>query len=176
MNVPDVCVVIIFSLSGVTLKTTELHSAIKQPKALIMGFVLILFVTPLLGLAFMQLSGHMEFEEFVIGLATFTVVPTTVSAAVVIVGLVHGNAGLSLVLSAGTNIVGVFTVPFMLRFVIGAGDDMKQWNLLIKLCLTILVPVVGGKLLSMWAPIAALAKRHSLAIKLASSFFLVVIP
>ena len=176
MNVSDVCVVIIFSLAGITLKTSELRNAVKYPKALIIGLVLILFVTPLLGFAYMGLSGHLEYEEFVIGLATFAVVPTTISSAVVIVGLVNGNSGLSLVLSVVTNIIGVITVPFILRLVIGAGGGMKPWDLLSKLCLTILVPVVGGKLISLWPPIAALAKRFALAIKLASSFFLVVIP
>lgn len=177
MDIPNLCVVAIFLLAGVKLKTSELHNAVKFPKALIIGCVLILFITPVLGFVFLPLRGAMEFDEFVTGLAMFAVLPTTISSGVVCTGLCKGNVGLSLVLSVSTNILGVLTVPFMLTLVLGAnGADMKPWDLLGKLCLTILVPVIIGKVASLLGVVAALAKKFDTTIKLLSSFFLILIP
>jgi solute carrier family 10 (sodium/bile acid cotransporter), member 7 len=177
LDVANWCVVLIFLLAGIKLKTAELRNAVKFPKALIVGVILILFITPLFGFIFLALDGAMEYPEFVTGLTMFAVLPTTISSGVVITGLAKGNVGLSLVLSVSTNILGVLTVPFMLAFVLGAdGSEMKPWELLGKLCLTILVPVVIGKALSFIGIVAALSKRFDVTIKLLSSFFLVVIP
>ena len=176
IDLPNTYIVLVFFTSGISLKTTELRNAVTFPKALLLGLTLILFITPLLGLAYMQLSGSLPYQEFVIGLATFAVMPTTVAASVVIVGLAKGNTGLALVLSVATNIIGVVTVPFILKFVIGAGDDMKPFKLLLQLFCTILVPVLCGKLASFWPPVLAFAQRFATEIKLFTSFFLAVIP
>jgi solute carrier family 10 (sodium/bile acid cotransporter), member 7 len=176
-DVPNTCVSLIFFFAGLKLKTEELRNAVKFPKALLIGVILILFVTPLFGFIFLALDGAMEYPEFVTGLTMFAVLPTTISSGVVITGLAKGNVGLSLVLSVSTNIIGVLTVPFMLAFVLGAdGSEMKPWELLGKLCLTILVPVVIGKSLSFLRVVAMLSKRFDVTIKLLSSFFLIVIP
>lgn len=176
-NVSNACVVLIFLLAGLKLKTAELRNAVKFPRPLLIGIVLILIVTPMLGFAYMGLSGLMEFEEFVIGLAMFAVMPTTISSGVVLTTLAKGNVGLSLILSVATNIMGVVTVPFLLTLVVGAGgDSIQPLDLLGKLCLTILVPVIIGKLMSFIPVVAALSKRFDVSCKLASSFFLIVIP
>lgn len=63
--VETACIVIIFVISGLALKTEEIAFAIKHPGPLIYGLVAILGVTPCLGFVTIRLPLHPT--EFVIG-------------------------------------------------------------------------------------------------------------
>ncbi len=63
--VETVCIVIIFLISGLALKTEEILFAIKHPGPLIYGLVAILGVTPCL--AFVTIRLPLQPAEFVIG-------------------------------------------------------------------------------------------------------------
>ena len=63
--VETICIIVIFVISGLVLKTEELLAAIKHPLPLLYGLVAILGVTPMLGFA----TIHIPFQprEFAIG-------------------------------------------------------------------------------------------------------------
>jgi len=63
--VETACIVIIFIISGLVLKTEEILFAIKHPLPLIYGLVAILGVTPCLAFATIRLP--LQPPEFVIG-------------------------------------------------------------------------------------------------------------
>lgn len=63
--VETVCIVIIFLISGLALKTEEILFAIKHPGPLIYGLIAILGVTPCLGFVTIRLP--LQPAEFVIG-------------------------------------------------------------------------------------------------------------
>ena len=81
------------------------------------------------------------------GLALFAVVPTTLGVGVALVTASKGNQALALLLTVGTNLLGILTVPFMLRAVLsGSGNvSVQPADLVIKLLYTVLVPTIVGK-------------------------------
>ena len=65
--VETICIIVIFVISGLVLKTEELLAAIKHPLPLLYGLVAILGITPMLGFA----TIHIPFQprEFAIGMS-----------------------------------------------------------------------------------------------------------
>ena len=151
-----VCIVVIFFISGLTLKTEDIKNALGAHVALAYGIVTILVVTPMLGFAIVQIP--FEPVQFRYGLALFACVPTTLTSGVTLVTSAAGNGALALMLTVTTNVLGVFTVPFILNAVLnsapgadsgaGAGDaEMAEAasSLLLKLVISIIVPMAAGK-------------------------------
>jgi sodium/bile acid cotransporter 7 len=175
VRVSQVCIVLIFLISGLKLKTAEMMKAIRTPKVVLLGIVSIMGVTPMLGWALVNLK--LQYEEFTTGLTMFAIVPTTISSAVVITGIVKGSVALSLLLSIVTNLLGVITIPFLLSWVLGSGDiRLDAAGMLWKLCLTILLPLGVGKAASYQAAVKRFSTTFDLPLKMASSFFLCMIP
>lgn len=146
------CIVVIFFISGLTLKTADIQSALKAGRGLAYGIFSILGLTPMMGFLMVQIP--FEPVQFRYGLALFCCVPTTLTSGVTLVAGALGNSALALMLTVLTNTVGVFTVPFILNAVLesapgggGAGGekgDMVETaaKLLIKLIFSIIVPMV----------------------------------
>jgi sodium/bile acid cotransporter 7 len=153
-----ICIVVIFFISGVTLKTADIKNALSARAALVYGIVTILVVTPMLGFAIVQIP--FEPPQFRYGLALFACVPTTLTSGVTLVTSAMGNGALALMLTVTTNILGVFTVPFILNAVLtsapGGNDSGEAENsnamvdaaaaLLLKLVISIIIPMAVGKL------------------------------
>lgn len=86
---------------------------------------------------------------------------------------------LALLLTTSTNLLAVATVPFStsLLFSSAAGGlRLDPVPMLVKLLLTILLPLAVGKAAQLWPPVAPAVARHRTATKLAASFLLVLVP
>jgi solute carrier family 10 (sodium/bile acid cotransporter), member 7 len=166
----------LFICSGLRLQTKEVMGAFKAPKALVLGAVVILGLTPLLALLLVKVP--LAVQEFSSGLAVFSVVPTTMASGVVLTCQAHGNVALAMLLAVGTNLLGVFTAPYWLKLVLPTSGDksLDATALLVKLLLTILLPTFVGKLLQQWKPADDFAKRHKVGMKVTSSVLLCIIP
>ena len=153
-----VCIVVIFFISGLTLKTEDIKNALGAHVALGYGIITILVVTPMLGFAIVQIP--FEPVQFRYGLALFACVPTTLTSGVTLVTSASGNGALALMLTVTTNVLGVFTVPFILNAVLnsapetpdssaGSGGDAQMAeaasDLLLKLVVSIIAPMAAGK-------------------------------
>lgn len=150
-----ICIVIIFFISGLTLKTADIKNALGAHAALAYGIVTILLVTPMFGFALVQIP--FEPVQFRYGLALFSCVPTTLTSGVTLVTGALGNGALALMLTVTTNVLGVFTVPFILNAVLmsapgggGDGADSSEMyataaKLLLKLVISIIIPMAVGK-------------------------------
>ena len=150
------CIVVIFFISGLTLKTADIKNALSQRLGLAYGIATILVVTPMFGFALVQIP--FEPVQFRYGLALFSCVPTTLTSGVTLVTGALGNGALALMLTVTTNVLGVFTVPFILNAVLmsapGGPDDGADRSdmydtaakLLLKLVVSIIVPMGVGKL------------------------------
>eukprot|EP00746_Dinoflagellata_sp_MGD_P049463 gnl/MRDRNA2_/MRDRNA2_223298_c0_seq1.p1 gnl/MRDRNA2_/MRDRNA2_223298_c0~~gnl/MRDRNA2_/MRDRNA2_223298_c0_seq1.p1 ORF type:complete len:244 (+),score=25.21 gnl/MRDRNA2_/MRDRNA2_223298_c0_seq1:47-733(+) len=88
----------------------------------------------------------------------------------------NGNVTLALLLTAGTNILGVFTIPFMIKLYLSSSTDieMNPVPMLIKLCMTILVPLAIGKALQS-TPLGPFRLNYKKAFGNLSSTCLVVV-
>ena len=145
--------------------------------AYIYGFLSILLFSPLLSLAMARMP--LSPPEFAHGLALFMAMPTTVSSGVLMTGEARGNVALSVFFSAGTNIIGVVTVPFFLSGIFQGVDSGSVFNpltLLWQLTVSILVPLAVGKALRWFVRVVDFVKRWKLQLKLLSSFLLIMVP
>ncbi|CAN0425580.1 unnamed protein product, partial [Ascophyllum nodosum] len=80
-------------------------------------------------------------------------------------------------LTVTTNLLGVVTVPFFVEAVVNAGGaEIDSVALLIKLIITVLVPLVIGKVFRDTVPgTKAWVKRWKLYLSLTSTFMIVMI-
>ncbi|CAD7701282.1 unnamed protein product [Ostreobium quekettii] len=166
----------IFVISGLTLDTQDIITAITAFRSLAYGLIAILIITPTLGFGIVKLP--FEPEEFAPGLAIFAAVPTTLSSGVSMVNQARGNTALALMLTIGSNLAGVATVPFTIDLIIAHGGnvDIDTLALLVKLLLTILLPVIVGKGLRELVPwLRRLAKEHKPLLSIVSNGSLVLI-
>ncbi|CAM9580437.1 unnamed protein product [Hapterophycus canaliculatus] len=176
--VQTINVVIIFIISGLKLKTDDIKEALSKEGRLgyIYGIVAILGITGCIG--FVAAEIPFDVKEFSYGLAVFCVVPTTLSSGVTLVMNAGGNDALALLLTVTTNLLGVVTVPFFVKGVIKAGDDasINAVDLLVKLIITVLIPLVVGKMIREIAPGAkAWTKKHRVPLGLTSSAMLIMV-
>lgn len=166
----------IFVISGLTLKTEDIVKAMKAPLPLLYGCVAILLITPMLAFAATEIP--FDVEAFATGLAIFCLVPTTLSSGITLVGQAYGNAALALMLTVATNLLGVVTVPFLLKVVVStAGNvDLDAVGLLINLLLTLLLPLAVGKLLQdLVPPVKRFVRKHKVAFGLVNNGSLIII-
>lgn len=186
--IQTVCVVIIFVISGATLKTEEIAQALTTGRGgLAYGLVAILGLTPLLG--FIHVYVPYKPVEFRYGLALFSCVPTTLTSGVTLVRNAKGNVALALMLTVCTNLLGVFTVPFYFNAVVSSGPGdldtgsgvssgmaTQAIKLLVKLLFTILVPIVCGKLAREMSPaIASAATKYKAELTLVNNSCLITV-
>ena len=118
------------------------------PQSLVFPIISILGITGLYG--FIMIRVPLTPDEFRIGAALFCVVPTTLTMGVTLVTQGNGNSALALLLTAGTNILGVGTTPFLFQAILntatsGAKSTLNPIQLLIKLVTVVLGPCLIGK-------------------------------
>lgn len=90
----------------------------------------------------------------------------------------YGNSALALLLCVGSNTIGIFTVPYLLRVILSStsGVNLDAVALLTKLVITILVPLVIGKVLLELIPaVQRFVKEHKTLMKLLNNGSLVSI-
>jgi sodium/bile acid cotransporter 7 len=169
-----IAVTIIFICSGLTLRTEEIRKALSAWRATLWGDVSILLITPVLG-AWLAYQLPLE-QPFQLGLALFCCMPTTLSSGLALTVQARGNVAQALLLTVSTNLLGIFTVPFVLTLLLGTIGDIQlsAYTLLGKLCLTILLPLAIGKYLQRF--ISSWVQANKANITLASNAALISIP
>jgi len=149
------CVIVIFFVNGYQTELKELPRGSAFVYTLIVTAILSLVVSPFLGLLtanMLQLSLGLT-----LGLLVKSVVPSTLSTCIVMTKLAGGRGSWALMMTVIINILGVFSIPFMLD--ITASDNINfvidPLELLQKLVLLVLCPFVLGyfaKRLSLFSP------------------------
>ena len=185
--VSQLCVCVIFVLSGLKLQFAEVKEGLRCWPGAVYGTVSILLLTPLagFGLVFVPL----EPPDLSLGLALFALMPMTLTSGVILTKQAEGNTPLALLFTVATNFIAVFTLPATVPLLVdtlqqqGQHDSSKKdinvsingTQMLLNLTYSILIPLIVGKLLSLWRPVLAFANGHSRLMKHASAFFLIVI-
>ena len=170
-------IVTIFLVSGLKLETSEIKSAFSNWKSLVLGLVLILVITPILAVPLKELP--YSTAEFATGFAFFALMPSTISSGVVLTSQAGGNTATALFLSVGSNIISVGTVPLSLSLLLVDADSSDNVpTLLWKLAVTILLPLIVGKILRHIKPLKLgyYADKHKKALKVISNIMIIIIP
>ncbi|KAF3431787.1 hypothetical protein FNV43_RR26523 [Rhamnella rubrinervis] len=135
----------IFIISGLTLRSGDISAAAEAWPVGISGLVSILFFTPFFSRIILQLQ--LQPQEFVIGLAIFCCMPTTLSSGVALTQLAGGNSALALAMTVFSNLLGILIVPFSIsKFVAnGVGASVPAKQLFKSLVVSLLIPLILGK-------------------------------
>ncbi|CEM04029.1 unnamed protein product [Vitrella brassicaformis CCMP3155] len=182
--VSRICVCIIFVLSGLKLQFAEVKEGLKCWQGALYGVFSIIVITPLAGFALVFVP--LVPMELSLGLALFALMPMTLTSGVILTKQAEGNQPLALLFTVVTNFLAIFTLPVSVPLLVdvsqGGAEEGESITvridgvqMLLNLTYSILVPLVVGKLLSLWKPILAFANRHKKLMKHSSAFFLIVI-
>ena len=172
----------IFVCSGLGLRWQEARSASQAPGALAFGLLSILVFTPLLALPVLRLP----IEPFALpaGLAVFLSMPTTLSSGIALTQAAGGNTAFAVLLTLGSNFVGVLTVPFALALAFGSGAaagapgiSIPPGPMFCSLLVTVLLPVAAAAALRAAVPaIARAVDARRRALGILSSCLLISVP
>jgi len=144
-NILPIAIFMAFLITGVTLDTSSFRTQLLQLKAPLAAMVSSLGFIPLIS---WLLAGLVFPLEYVVGVCIITTAPVTVVSGTVMTALGRGNISLSLFICVLGNFMGIFTIPFSLKLLIGGEGnvDLPALNMLSSLVITVLVPVVLGNL------------------------------
>ena len=172
---PSLMVVLIFIISGLKLKSDDVAAVLRARAAIGWGLLAILVVSPVLSVLPLRLT--FVARELRIGLTVFCTMPTTLSSGVALVSQGGGNAALALLLTVLTNLIAVFSVPFVLGLVLDAADvTLSPLPMLAKLVCLILAPLIVGKVgRERSAKFAAFGARRKAEVNRANSVALMAI-
>lgn len=113
-RISTVNVSLIFFLAGVQLKTSDIRSAANSKLQLGLGILMILVVTS--GCCYLIIPNLPLERDFCIGMGIMAMMPTSLTACVLITDQAKGNVALTLSLSVLTNILGILLIPVKLSW------------------------------------------------------------
>jgi len=150
-------VFVIFLVSGYQTSGNGLTLDRKLFILLIIASCISLLLAPLLGVLTSKALGLSL--PLAMGLIIISTVPPTISSGVVITEVSRGNTVLALFLTITMNIIGIFTMPFVLDLSlrVTGSIDIDQTALLLKMLFFVLLPFVIGK------TIRGLSKKESVS-------------
>ncbi len=155
-----ILILLIFLVTGYGMDRDRFRFKKKLFVTLVAVVLVNLIVAPLVGLAVLR-SFHFA-SPLALGLAAFACVPTTLSSAIVITRTAGGNPFLAVTMVTFLNLVGVFTIPLTLGWLLTTGGiELDQWAMFQKIFLMVVVPMgigIGIRRLFNGRPVWAL--RH----------------
>lgn len=139
-------VVVIFLVNGYQTDLKALPRGRSILFAAAIGFVISLLISPFIGLA--AVSTLPLPVGAAIGIVVMATVPPTLSSGIVMTGIAGGNVVKALFLTVVLNLIGVFTIPYMLHLTLGGAGvvDISPLPMLRQLVMLVLVPFVLGML------------------------------
>ena len=100
------CVVVIFVITGLTLKSDAIVQAFGAWHAVLYSVIAILFLTPTAALLPQQLPAAVLPRTFQLGFLLFCCMPTTINSGVALVAASKGSSVLALLLTVASNLLG----------------------------------------------------------------------
>ncbi|XP_021863909.1 probable sodium/metabolite cotransporter BASS4, chloroplastic isoform X2 [Spinacia oleracea] len=167
----------LFFLSGLKSQDGDLKEVVEAWPAFLFGLASILLVCPIFSKLILKIQ--MVPQEFITGLAIFSCMPTTLNGGVALTQLVGGNSALALALTVISVLLGILTVPLWItKFIAdGFGVTIPTWQLFQNLLLTLIVPLVLGKVLrNLFPGVARYVERNEKFFSITTSIVLGLFP
>ena len=142
-------VLAIFFFQGVLLPTEKLKNDILEWKLHLFVQIFNFIVIPLLAFLLVNLFAEYIEPELRIGFLFLSILPTTISTAVLFSSLAGGNVGGAIFNTSLSNILGVFIVPTWSAWLLSSaiGQSIPLGPLLAKIAILILLPMIVGQTL-----------------------------
>lgn len=137
-------VVTIFLINGYQTQLHQLNGQWRLLKSAAIAVVINLLLSPFIGLGVVTLFDLSDGAA--LGLLLTASVPTTLSSAIVLTRIAGGDAVKAMMLTMLLNLIGVFTLPFILKLLLESGGiiELSPWPLLQQLLLIVLLPFIIG--------------------------------
>lgn len=143
-----IAVIIIFTLSGWSLKTKELVKAVLYCK---LNSVVQVFNLGIIPLIFYGVTSALKLTSMnallVEGMLIFSCLPTTVSMCVVLTSSANGNNAAAVFNAAFGNCLGIFATPALVLLYVGNKSTVPFEQVLLKLVLKVFVPLCVGQVI-----------------------------
>ena len=142
-------VMLIFLVNGLQSTMVIKDVSFSFVKAFLMLVVSSLLLSPFLG-KWLALGMGLP-QGLAVGLMVMSAMPTTLSSGIVIAEVAGGSASWALLFTMGLNLVGIFSIPFVLAFTLNAKDlQLSSWPLFLNLVEMVLLPFIAGLWLKKW--------------------------
>lgn len=150
---------LIFFFYGLRLNPEKLKAGLSNWKLHGVVHITTFILFPLIVLVCKLLFDQSNNNYIWLGAFYLASLPSTVSSSVVMVSIAKGNMPAAIFNASISSLIGVFITPlWMGLFLSTAGNDFQLWNVIGKLMLQVLLPVVLGILLH--ARFGIFAEKH----------------
>lgn len=139
-------VILIFLMSGLSLKTKEIAKAFTQVwfNLFVQAFNLGIVPCLVYGLSRLLLKREALNEDLCTGLVIAASLPMTVNMVIVLTRASGGDEACALLNASLGSLVGVFITPALLLLFLGKDSDINFGEVILKLCLRVLIPIAVG--------------------------------
>ena len=147
-------VALIFLVSGISMRTSAIRSALLAFKLQLLSQLMIFGVIPAIGygLAMLISTSDGVSPDIVLGFVVLACLPTTISSCSILTKLGGGNEAASVTISVIANVIGVFLSPALLLLFLGESSGMDFGSVLLKLGITVVVPMAIGQAILYFFP------------------------
>ncbi len=137
-----------FLITGLTLDTCTIKDQLKNIRVLLVALISSLFLIP----AFTWMAARLVFPDmpdFIIGATIIAAAPVTIASGTVMTAMALGNVTLSLFICVLCNFAALFTMPFLLSFLLRFGQpiNLPVFEIVNILIITVLMPIIIGQIL-----------------------------
>lgn len=154
-------------LMALPLPGAEIINALRRPWATLLAVLVTFGVLPLIAWGLSPLLS----ESYALGLLVAAVTPCTMASATVWTRKAGGNDAAATVVTVVTNLICFLITPAWLYVMTGQQAGMSRGDfadMVLKLLLIVVLPVIAGQLLRRSAPIAAWSTRRKTTLGIAS--------
>ena len=150
-------VITIFLINGYQTNLKQLPRGRGIISGSIVAIMISLLISPFVGLA--VASVMVLPVGAVVGLVVMATVPPTLSSGIVMTQIAGGNVPKALFLTILLNLIGIFTIPFMLQLTLESVGiiSISPWPLLQQLILIVLIPFLIGMMVKL---VVHISPRH----------------
>lgn len=138
----------IFFFYGLRLSAKSLWKELTNWKLHLIIQITTFILFPLIAMLFNQFAYPKEFELWWLGIFYLAALPSTVSSSVVMISIARGNLPGGIFNASISSIIGIFITPLWMKLFIDQWSGSIDFtDVIMKLCLQVLLPLVAGVLL-----------------------------
>jgi solute carrier family 10 (sodium/bile acid cotransporter), member 7 len=164
-TVTDIGVSVIFLFYGLRLSPEKLRAGLSNWRLHMLVQLSTFVLFPVLVLLVMQVVGADSSDLLWLGIFYLAALPSTVSSSVVMVSVAGGNIPAAIFNASISSLLGVFITPLWMGIFLSAGaESIDMQEVMLKLVLQVLVPVILGILLH--KRLGAFAEKYKSRIRL----------
>ena len=171
-----IAVIIIFLLSGLSLKTNDFRRVLKRFHFIlfVQAFNFLVVSSIIYGVSRFMITIAGLQEELGDGLVICASLPMTVNMVLVLTAAAGGDEAAAVFNAALGNLLGVLVSPMLILLYVGVKGTIDLAKLFTKLLLIIFLPIlVGQMIVKLIKPAGAFAAKHKKAFKLIQEYALV---